>query len=205
MNKFLLVLICNFILLGQIFSNAFSSPLVSKKSENDANIETKYSGIDVSKNQVHLQYSILNYGEFGTSFLAEYTHKTIAFTLSYVDVEEFNVFVPSPTETTKEFGFLIGKSLNYMFGYFSFSGGIAYTNLVRRGVLQSGGYSFMGDGREFEHLTFEGLGVPLKISIVLKIANVGIGLHFTLNMNKLEYIFGFSPTIYVGTYNKPQK
>ena len=175
------------------------------KSIDNINME---SGSSLDNSQIQFCFiggpSVV-YDELGITGSFELSYNNILYNLSYIQAEEFNIFGPSPSESTEELSILIGKKRNSKYGYLSASAGLSYLQMIRRGsLLSSSGGTFLSTD-EYEKKPYHIIGIPLRAEAILKLYYVGIGIQFMLNINTVSPMIGLSPIIYFGTYENPTK
>jgi hypothetical protein len=150
---------------------------------------------DTSRLQACILGSFITYMELGVTISTELTIGRLTYGISYIKAARFPVLfsASSGRESTEEISILIGKSFNFRYGYFSFSSGVSYVDIVRPAIGAS-------DHSNGDEIHYEGVGVPIRANIVLKAYYFGMGLQFTSNINTAKPIIGIGPIVYFGSF-----
>ncbi len=134
----------------------------------------------------------LNIG-YGISFSNDHTynleykinHENNSFTVSFLMIDEKINILPSikPKENKYSIGMLYSKKIiiNEPFN-FEFGGGISFFNIIKRGDYSSGGESPLFP-REYDKITYQGIGCPVIMGVNLKPFNINWRFSLALKGN----------------------
>jgi len=119
----------------------------------------------------------------------------LLFGLRVCTLEELTILGPSPSESVRDYGVLIGLAEGHG-SLLRYGGvGVGFARSVRRGRV-TGSHLF---GSTHERLEETAFGGPFEAGIVLHGSTVGVGVGLFGNLNSAESIVGVSLTLNLGT------
>jgi len=119
--------------------------------------------------------------------------KSMVYKIRYLNLEEFNLYGPSPSEKYTSGGIMIGKVYFAKYGHCAFLCGIGETGGIKRGKFIYENINILfGDGRNYESVSFSTVSIPLEVDLQYKpIKYIGIGTSFFCDLNLERPMCGF--------------
>jgi hypothetical protein len=115
--------------------------------------------------------------------------------------EEFAILGPTPSESVRDFGAMIGRASAGTRGLGYAAVGLGVVQSVRRGAMIAPGIWFVGPRHErIEQLT---LGVPFELGAILHKGPVGVGASLFGNVNKSRSFVAVALTLQLGRMRAP--
>ena len=119
--------------------------------------------------------------------------ESLFFKARYLNLQEFSLEGPNPSEYFSSGGIMIGKVFLKKYGHCAFLCGIGETGGMKRGkFFYEIPNTIIGDGRLYEKVYFNAISIPLEIELQYKpIKYLGIGISFFGDLNLKRPMCGF--------------